>query len=51
MIMFSSVVIVHIKQTVFLCTVNHNILQEKIAKTKGDQKELFKIVKTLLCLK
>ena len=26
-------------------------MQEKIAKTKGDQKELFKIVKTLLCLK
>ena len=28
-----------------------HVMQEKIAKTKGDQKELFKIVKTLLCLK
>ena len=28
-----------------------HLMQEKIAKTKGDQKELFKIVKTLLCLK
>ena len=27
------------------------VMQEKIAKAKGDQKELFKIVKTLLCLK
>ena len=28
-----------------------HVMQEKIAKTKGDQKKLFKIVKTLLCLK
>ena len=28
-----------------------HVMQEKITKTKGDQKELFKIVKTLLCLK
>ena len=28
-----------------------HVMQEKIAKTKDDQKELFKIVKTLLCLK
>ena len=27
------------------------VMQKKIAKTKGDQKELFKIVRTLLCLK
>ena len=27
------------------------VMQEKIAKAKGDQKELFKIVKTLLCLR
>ena len=28
-----------------------HVMQEKIAKTKGDQKKIFKIVKTLLCLK
>ena len=28
-----------------------HVMQEKIAKTKGDQKELFKIVMTLFCLK
>ena len=27
------------------------VMQEKISKAKGDQKELFKIVKTLLCLR